>query len=207
MNIKLLNEDCMVVMARYPDNYFDLACVDPPYGNKDAIGVIDCRNQKTPRTKYRKFNNTAPTIEYFDELARVSKTQIIWGGNFFGLKGGYICWHKHGSLFGEAELAWCSKLNSVRVFDYVWNGMIQQNMKNKEIRIHPTQKPVRLYDWLLRNYAKPGQRILDTHLGSGSSAIAAHYFKCDFLGCEIDREYYDAAIKRFDQETRQLAMF
>ena len=197
----------MEYMATCEDNAFDLAIVDPPYGNNDAIGIDNGNGHSAVRKDYKQFENVAPSQKYFDELKRVAKNQIIWGGNFFGLKGGSICWNKNGTVFGEAELAYCSMINSVKVFEYTWNGMIQQNMKNKEHRIHPTQKPVALYRWLLKNYAEPGQRILDTHLGSGSSAIAAHYFGCDFVGCEIDKEYFDAMMKRFKRETSQIALF
>ena len=144
-----------------------------------------------------------PTPEYFSELKRVSKEQIIWGGNFFGLKGGYLCWNKEGTAFGEAELAYCSMFNAVYIYKHTWNGMIQQNMKHKEVRIHPTQKPVDLYMWLLKNYAKQGDKILDTHLGSGSSAIAADIMGFDFTGYEIDKDYYEAALDRFNRHKQQ----
>ena len=199
---EVTNEDCMLMMARYPDKFFDLAIVDPPYGNTDAIGLIDNKRkgtQATRRTNYKTFANIAPIEEYFTELNRVSKNQIIWGGNFFGLEGGYICWNKNGTAFGEAELAYCSMIKSVRVFEYTWNGMIQHDMKNKEDRIHPTQKPVALYRWLLNSYAKPGDKILDTHLGSGSSRIAAYKLGFDFWGCEIDKDYFEAQEKRFKE--------
>jgi len=207
MGIEILNIDCMEYMATQPDNAFDLAIVDPPYGNKDAIGILNGNGHSANRTEYHLFRNEAPELSYFNELKRITKEQIIFGGNFFGLKGGYICWNKNGTAFGEAELAYCSKINSVRIFEYTWNGMIQGDMKNKELRIHPTQKPVKLYEWLLTNYAKSGQRILDTHLGSGSSAIAAHYFGVDFVGCELDKDYFEATKKRFEQQTAQIAMF
>jgi site-specific DNA-methyltransferase (adenine-specific) len=205
--VELLNCDCMEYMATLPDKAFDLAVVDPPYENKDAIGISNGKGHAANRKDYHLFKNTMPPPEYFLELKRVSKNQIVWGGNYFGLRGGAIVWNKEGTAFGEGEIAICSTHHSVRFFRYIWNGMIQQDMKNKEFRIHPTQKPVALYDWILRNYAKPGQRILDTHLGSGSSAIAAHYFGCDFVGCEIDVDYFNAAKERFDRETRQVAMF
>ena len=205
--IELLHIDCMEYMATLPDKAFDLAVVDPPYENKDAIGIANGNAHAANRKDYRLFKNVMPPPEYFLELKRVSKNQIVWGGNYFGLKGGVIAWNKEGTAFGEGEIAICSTHHSVRFFRYIWNGMIQQDMKNKEFRIHPTQKPVALYDWILRNYSKPGQRILDTHLGSGSSAIAAHYFGCDFVGCEIDVDYFNTAKERFDRETRQVAMF
>jgi len=184
--IQITNEDNMALMARYPDNYFDLAIVDPPYGGNDAIGLKDNaggNKQATKRTKYNVFENIAPNKEYFEELKRVSKHQIIWGVNFYNnydLSGGRICWDKKGTAFGRAELAYYSGSKSVNVVEIEWNGMIQHDMKNKEVRIHPTQKPVKLYEWLLMNYAKEGDKILDTHLGSGSIAIA-----CDNLGFDL----------------------
>lgn len=207
-NIKLLNLDCMEYMATLPDKAFDLAIVDPPYQNNDAIGIKNGNGHAANRTNYKQFENVAPPQYYFDELSRIAKRWIVWGGNYFGLKGGAIVWHKHGTAFGEAELAICNTHHSVRVFDFTWNGMLQENMSNKEDRIHPTQKPVQLYKWLLKNYAKPGDRILDTHLGSGSSAIAAFDFKArEFVGCEIDKDYYNAAVKRFKVHALQYQMF
>ena len=203
-------EDCVKALKRFNDNHFDLAIVDPPYGNIDAIGLIDNKKkgkQATKRTNYKLFENIAPDDEYYCELARVSKNQIIWGGNFLGLCGGVIVWQKNGTAFGEAEVAICSTHKSVKVFEYTWNGMIQQNMKDKEIRIHPTQKPVALYEWILANYAKPNDLILDTHLGSGSSRIAAYKGGFNFVGFEIDQEYYDKQEKRFNDFKSQLRLF
>ena len=194
--IQITNEDNMELMKRYPDNYFDLAIVDPPYGNIDAIGLIDNKKngkQATKRKGYRLFENIAPENEYYIELERISKNQIVWGGNFLGLCGGVIVWQKNGTAFGEAEVAICSTHKSVKVFEYTWNGMIQGDMKNKEVRIHPTQKPVKLYEWILMNYAKQGDKILDTHLGSGSIAIACHNLGFDLTACELDTEYYNNA--------------
>lgn len=209
MSVELLNIDCMAYMATLPDKSFDLAIVDPPYGNEsDAMHTVSSERVKlAKRNIYKKFKNIIPDENYFNELKRVSKHQIIWGGNFFGLKGGVIAWNKFGTAFGEGEIAICSTHKSVRFFEYTWNGMLQGDMKNKELRIHQTQKPVKLYDWLLHNYAKPGQRILDTHLGSGSSAIAAHYFGCDFVGCELDEDYYHASVNRFNHATAQVSLF
>lgn len=216
--IELLNEDCMAVMARYPDNYFDLALVDPPYGIK-AHGTIGLAEKKTKGFKFNKkeyakkdWDNSTPDIEYFQELKRVSKNQIIWGANYMtdeiGVIKNFIYWHKKGKSeddkFNEGELAYVSCGRS-RMVDIWWNGF--GTINSGENRIHPTQKPVKLYEWLLTNYAKPGQRILDTHLGSGSSAIAAHYFGVDFVGMEIDKDYYNAACERFTRETAQIDMF
>ena len=200
----------MELMSRYPDKYFDLAIVDPPYGNIDAIGLTDNKKngkQATKRKGYKLFENIAPENEYYIELERISKNQIIWGGNFLGLCGGVIVWQKNGTAFGEAEVAICSTHKSVKVFEYTWNGMIQGDMKNKEIRIHPTQKPVKLYEWILMNYAKQGDKILDTHLGSGSIAIACHNLGFDLTACELDTEYYNNALNRLQQHQAQLQMF
>jgi site-specific DNA-methyltransferase (adenine-specific) len=211
--MNITNEDNMLLMARYPDNYFDLAIVDPPYGGNDAIGLKDNKKQgkqATKRTNYNVFENVAPTPEYFTELKRVSKNQIIWGVNFYNnydLSGGRLVWDKKGTAFGRAEMAYLSMTKSVNICEIIWNGMIQHDMKNKEQRIHPTQKPIKLYEWLLMNYTKEGDKILDTHLGSGSIAIACHNLNYDLTACELDKEYYDAAIKRIEQHKQQLTMF
>jgi site-specific DNA-methyltransferase (adenine-specific) len=202
-----LNEDCLIGMKRYPDKYFDLAIVDPPYGNNDAIGIVNGNSHNAVRKEYKIFENKAPDNEYFQALKRVSKNQIIWGANFFGLMGGYICWYKHGTCFGEAELAYCSLINSVKVFDFTWNGMIQENMKDKESRIHPTQKPVALYRWLLKTYAKEGMKILDTHVGSASSLIAFEERGMDYVGFEVDKDYFNKAKDRIKKEREQLKLF
>jgi site-specific DNA-methyltransferase (adenine-specific) len=207
---QVTNEDCMELMSRYPDKYFELAIVDPPYGNADAIGLIDNKKrnkQATKRSKYKIFENIEPNNQYYIELERVSKNQIIWGGNYLGLCGGVIVWQKNGTAFGEAEVAICSTHKSIRIFEFTWNGMIQENMKDKEQRIHPTQKPVKLYEWILKNYAKEGDKILDTHLGSGSSRIAADKMGFDFYACELDRDYFEAQEKRFKEYKSQLILF
>lgn len=212
--ITLLNCDCMEYLATLPDKAFDLAICDPPYG----IGVQLQRKNSARSTakwsnptayEYKSFDDScAPDDDYFDELFRVSNNQIIWGGNYFNLpvSPSWIVWDKkvdpkeHLSM---CELAWSSFGGRLLKYDYLWAGF---KKAEPEKRIHPTQKPIKLYEWLLTNYAKPGDRILDTHLGSGSSAIAAHYFGCDFVGTEIDADYYAAAVARFDSETRQIAM-
>ena len=214
--IELLNCDCMEYMATVPDKYFDLAIVDPPYGIDADIknnGKNSDRHEKTSLAKintYKKTNwdNETPNEDYFNELKRVSKKQIIWGANFFGLVGGMLYWHKGVTMptYSTGELAWLSWLQKIDFVNITWHGMLQHNMKNKEARIHPTQKPVALYEWLLTNYAKKGQKVFDSHLGSGSSAIAAHYFGVDFVGCELDKDYFEAAKARFDMATKQLAM-
>ena len=207
--ITITNECNMELMKRYPDKYFELAIVDPPYGANDAFEskMTDSKKQASKRTKYKEFENIVPTEEYFAELKRVSKNQIIWGGNYFGLAGGVIVWDKNGTAFGDGEIAICSTHKSVRIFEFTWNGMIQGDMKNKEVRIHPTQKPVKLYEWILMNYAKEGDKILDTHLGSGSIAIACHNLGFDLTACELDTEYYNNALKRLQQHQAQLQMF
>ena len=214
--IQITNEDNMELMARYEDNHFDLAIVDPPYG-------IDVTNQSqgkgggvAKKIEYKKtdWDKNAPNIEYFKELKRVSKNQIIWGANHFISKipfdsSCWIVWDKDnaGTDFADCELAWSSFKTSVRKVKWKWSGMLQQNMKNKEQRIHPTQKPVQLYEWLLMNYAEQGQKILDTHLGSGSIAIACHNLGFDLTACELDKDYYEAAMKRLKQHQAQLTMF
>jgi site-specific DNA-methyltransferase (adenine-specific) len=211
--INVTNEDNTELMSRYEDNYFDLAIVDPPYGGNDAIGLKDNKKQgkqATKRTNYKVFDNVAPSVEYFDELKRVSKNQIIWGVNFYknyDLSGGRLCWDKKGTAFGRAELAYLSMTKSVNICEIVWNGMIQYDMKNKEDRIHPTQKPCKLYEWILMNYAKEGYKILDTHLGSGSIAIACHNLGFELTACELDVEYYQQAIKRIENHMAQIRMF
>jgi len=211
--MKITNEDNMELMARYQDNYFDLAIVDPPYGGNDAIGLKDNTSknkQATKRTNYNVFKNIAPSKKYFDELIRVSKNQIVWGVNFYNnydLSGGRLVWDKKGTAFGRAEMAYLSMTKSVNICEIIWNGMIQHDMKNKEHRIHPTQKPVKLYEWLLMNYAKKGDKILDTHLGSGSIALACHNLGYDLTACELDKEYYNAALKRINQHKAQIRMF
>lgn len=210
MALTITNECNMVLMSRYSDNYFDLAIVDPPYGNIDAIGLSDNKKngkQATKRKGYHLFENIAPDNKYYLELERVSKNQIIWGGNFLGLCGGVIVWNKNGTAFGEGEIAICSTHKSVQIFEFTWNGMLQGDMKNKETRIHPTQKPVALYKWILDKYAKPNDKILDTHLGSGSIAIACHDYGFDLTACELDKEYFDKAMQRINNHVAQTKLF
>lgn len=216
--IELYNMDCMEYMKQCKDNEFDLAVVDPPYGiGADVKNSTDKRQSKKSASKSKKYGEQkwdadVPTKEYFIELFRVSKEQIIWGVNYYPfdfLSGGRIYWDKCVTMptYSNGELAYCSLLNSIKSVQIAWHGMIQHDMKNKEVRIHPTQKPIKLYEWILKNYAKEGDRILDTHLGSGSSAIAAHNYKFDFVGLEIDKEYFDNAVKRFNNHKSQLTIF
>jgi len=213
--IQITNEDNMLLMARYPDNYFDLAIVDPPYGIdadvKNSQNKVQSKKSATKSKRYgsQLWDSNIPTDEYFDELIRVSKKQIIWGANYFGLVGGMIYWHKNVTMptYSTGELAWVSWMNKLDFVDITWHGMIQHDMSNKEIRIHPTQKPVALYKWILDKYAKEGDKILDTHLGSGSIAIACHDYKYELTACELDKEYFDKAIQRINNHTAQTKLF
>jgi site-specific DNA-methyltransferase (adenine-specific) len=204
----------MPAMAAMKDQVFDLAITDPIYGISEPAFRKESKNKCAKNGIYKclSYKQEKTGKEYFKELLRVSKNQIIGGGNYF-IDHLYstrcmIVWDKHTkeTQWADAELAWTSFQTSVRICDYAWNGMIQGNMKNKEIRIHENQKPVALYQWLLKNYAKPGDKILDTHLGSGSSAIAADIMGYDFTGYEIDKDYYEAALDRFNRHKQQLVM-
>jgi site-specific DNA-methyltransferase (adenine-specific) len=216
-NIEITNECNMELMKRYPDNYFDLAIVDPPYGINADIknnGKNSDRHEKTSLAKintYKKTNwdNAIPNDDYFTELKRVSKKQIVWGANFFGLKGGYLYWHKNVTMptYSTGELAWLSWLNKLDFVNITWHGMLQENMKNKEIRIHQTQKPVPLYKFCLDKYANPNDKILDTHLGSGSIAIACHDYGFSLTACELDPEYYEKAVQRIKNHVAQIKLF
>ena len=215
--IKLLHGDCMEYMAKLKDKAFELAIVDPPYGigNFSMDKVITKINSKKviPRERNTKYstdyswNNKTPNEDYFNELNRVSKEQIIWGANYyncFSPKGGAVVWYKeqyHPNL-SNCEIA---SLSFQKKVDYV-HIQILKGFICKETSIHPCQKPITLYQWLLKNYAKPGDRILDTHLGSGSSAIAADIMGFDFTGIEIDEDYYKAALDRFNRHKQQLTL-
>lgn len=229
-----LNIDCLEYMRTLPDKAFDLAIVDPPYGGghspagaspavgsvgaSTAIGKIT-RTGGTWAAKYQSqggvfsrdisYWDIAPDKSYFDELFRVSKEQIIWGGNYFGLPPArcFIVWRKlqiplEGFSMSPVEYAWTSFAANASMFEAYSNGG-----SGREARFHPTQKPVELYEWLLRKYAKGGWRILDTHLGSGSSRIAAYNLNFDFVGCEIDKVYFDKQEERFARHTAQLSLF
>lgn len=219
-----LNIDCMEYMKTVPDKYFDLAIVDPPYGigydsAAKKVAGTQFGNAAAKKRMYHTsdWDKSIPKQEYFAELFRVSKKQIIWGGNYMTKylppSKCFICWdkktdEKFSNDFADCEIAWGSNdLGVARVFRYLWTGMIQGNMKDKEQRIHPTQKPVALYEWLLKKYAKQGYKILDTHLGSGSSRIAAYDAGLDFVGCEIDKEYFDKQEQRFAEYTAQTSLF
>ncbi len=240
MGSTVFNEDCMTVMARYPDKYFDLTVVDPPYGinvAKMAYTQEDNRpckqsNGTTLTVKKKKYkhgdwDNKAADESYLNELLRVSKNQIIWGINYmdFHIKGGRIVWNKlvpEGVSFSDCEIAYCSLIERVEIVHYRWAGMMQGmycgkdvqkaliqqgNKQLNENRIHPTHKPTTLYDWIFKRFSTTGMKILDTHLGSGSSRIAAHKHNLEFVGCEIDAEYFAAQEARFKEFTSQLRLF
>jgi len=212
--MKITNECNMELMSRYEDNYFDLAIVDPPYGidadRKNSVNKLQSKKSASLSKDYgnQNWDSAIPDDFYFTELKRVSKKQVIWGANFFDLKGGMLYWHKHVTMptYSQGELAWLSWLNKIDYVSISWHGMFQHDMKNKEVRIHPTQKPVKLYEWLLMNYAKEGDKILDTHLGSGSIAIACHNLGYDLTACELDKDYFESAIKRINQHKSQLRL-
>jgi site-specific DNA-methyltransferase (adenine-specific) len=204
-------------MARYPDKYFDLAIVDPPYGIGMSKGTFSSNKEKniTSKRNYisKDWDSSIPNKKYFKELQRVSKNQIIWGGNymieFLQNTSCFIVWDKKsndGSNFADAEIAWTSFKTAIRLFKYDWIGFGYLNNPQKEKKIHPTQKPVALYKWLLSNYAKQGDKILDTHLGSGSSRIAAYEMGFDFTAFELDTEYFEAQEKRYKAHIAQLKL-
>lgn len=208
--INLYNQDCMQAMTGFADNEFDLAIVDPPYGINIGNMYMGAGNKpKHSRKKSRGFKNKdwdkkAPSIFYFNELKRISINQIIWGGNYFPLGAcyGFCIWDKgspEGMSFSDCEFAWHSFKKVAKIYKY--------STYKESNKIHPTQKPVKLYEWLLMNYAKEGDKILDTHLGSGSIAIACHNLGYDLTGYEIDTEYYEAATKRLRQHQSQIRMF
>lgn len=209
------NMDCMEGMKEFPDKYFDLAVVDPPYGIKvDTNGRKKSRSRRTEARDYEPFEgeDLKPMDEaYFQELFRVSKNQIIFGANHFISKMPYdspcwIVWDKNNGSndYADCELAWTSFKSAVRIYRYTWAGMRQENMRNKEYRIHPTQKPVALYEWILINFAAAGDKILDTHVGSASSLIACRNTGHKFVGFELSKYYFDLSQRRYEQEAAQM---
>ncbi len=208
------NIDCMEGMSRYPNGWFDLGIIDPPYGIERQISVGGGTNTKSRVSFHNLYNagskwDQKPPPEYFDELRRVSKNQIIWGGNYFELPPcrGFIIWDKMKAVenFSQAEYAWTSFDTPSKVFAFCSNGGFVK--KAIDAPIHPTQKPYALYRWLLQNYAKPGDKILDTHLGSGSSRIAAHDMGFDFTGFELDADHFQAQEKRFAAHIAKPVLF
>lgn len=208
------NMDCMDGMKEFPDKYFDLAVIDPPYGigengskNKSRGKIAKAKDYKTFAGK----DAAPPDNKFFKELFRISKNQIIFGANHFISRipfdsSCWIVWDKNNgnSDFADCELAWTSFKSAVRKFKYTWQGMLQEDMKNKEFRIHPTQKPVALYRWIFEKYAEKGMKILDTHVGSASSLIAAHDAGLQYVGFELDKYYYDVSKKRLEEHTAQM---
>lgn len=213
------NMDCLEGMKEIPDKFFDLAIVDPPYGGVTRGGYMENRmggGVAKNRNDYHLsvFQCQPPDLTYFAELFRVSKNQVVWGGNYYSSflpnSQCWIVWDKEKnekSPFADVELAWTSFNLASRIFRYAWMGFIQGDMKNKEYKIHPTQKPVALYEWLLNRYAKDGDVILDTHVGSGSSLIACHKTRHKYIGFEIDETYYKLASERIKTETAQMSIF
>lgn len=219
MENRVFNMDCLEAIRPMQDKCFDLAVVDPPYGIGESGRKNKSRTKLAKAQDYSPFfgeDKEPPPPEFFTQLARVSKKQIIFGANHFISRlppptdtPCWIVWDKQNGEndFADFEMAWTSFKRGARIFRFRWAGMLQGNMKNKELRIHPTQKPVALYAWIFQHYAKPGDRILDTHLGSGSSRIAAWDAGLDFIGYEIDPKYFEAQEKRFQQHTAQLSLF
>jgi site-specific DNA-methyltransferase (adenine-specific) len=208
----------MEYMKSLPDNAFDLAIVDSPYGIGENGDRNKSRGKLAIAKDYKSFAGgdiEPPNKDYFIELKRISKNQIIWGANHFASNlpnpssSCWIVWDKvtGSSDFADCELAYTSFKTAVRQFTFQWSGMLQGDMKNKENRIHPTQKPVKLYEWLLSNYAKQGDKILDTHLGSGSHAIACNNLGFELVGCELDTDYFNAACERIKREAQQERLF
>ena len=211
MTSEVFNTDCLEYMRTLPDKAFQLAIADPPYGigedgkSNHSRGLLAKPSQWTPK----EWDKQAMTAEFFEELRRISSNQVIWGANHFISRMPYdsscwIVWDKENGTtdFADCELAWTSFKTAVRLFRFMWNGMLQGDMKHKEERIHPTQKPVALYAWLLKNYAKPGDRIFDPMMGSQSSRIAAYKMGFDYVGCELDAEYFAKGCERFNRECK-----
>jgi site-specific DNA-methyltransferase (adenine-specific) len=216
---ELLNKihliDCMDLMAKLPDKSIDLAIVDPPYFEEYGKEIYPGAAISTTGIKRNRFESKhwdVPKEDYFLELKRVSKNQIIWGFNYYEIKNfgtGRIIWDKVNdkSSFSKAEIAYCSLHKSVQMFRFMWNGMLQGDMKNKEIRIHPTQKPIPLYRWTLQKYAKEGDIILDTHCGSGALPIACIEEKFQYIACEIGKDYHKASLERIQLYLDQGKLF
>ena len=209
--ITLYNCDCMEYMKGIPDNYYDLAIVDPPYGINVNMNAGRKKDTKSKKRTIKKWDNNIPSQKYFDELFRISNNQIIWGANYMVDKinknsRGWIFWDKcvaSGCSFSDGELAWTSFDKILKKAVIPYSGFI--GMEGE--KFHPTTKPVKLYEWLLRNYAKPTDKIIDTHFGSCSIGIACHNFGCSLDACEIDEEYFDKAYKRLRMHVRQLDLF
>ena len=207
--MQITNEDNMELMARYPDKYFDLAIVDPPYGIARFGNRVELSNRLCKSAKLNEWD-VKPNKEYFEELFRISKFQIIWGANNFILPTTeyFIIWNKQQTVenFASAEYAWTNVKKPAQIFDYSIHKTMADR-KEEGGKIHPTQKPVALYKWILDKYAKQGDKILDTHLGSGSIAIACHDYGFDLTACELDTDYFNAAMKRIADHKKQIKLF
>lgn len=209
------NIDCMEYMRTLPDKWFDLAVVDPMYGIGENGAKSGSRAKLAKRVDYKPVDDTPPSSEYFSELFRVSQNQIIWGANHFIAEFAlnspcWIIWDKDNgdNNYADCELAWTSFPGAARKFRYLWAGMRQEKQgRAHQYRIHPCEEPIALYAWIYQKYAKPGDKILDTHLGSGSSRIAAYDMGLDFIGCEIDETYFRLQEERFAQHTAQTSLF
>lgn len=225
MNSIVFNEDCMIGMARFPDKYFDLAVVDPPYFSgpeRRSYYGSEVSTKNVRRVKYPVVEKwEVPGADYFHELERVAKRYIVWGCNYFDYRfaPGRIVWDKcnGSSTYSDCEIAATNIHDSVRLYRYMWNGMMQgksvdeghimrANKATNDVRTHPTQKPIDLYRWIFRTYAKEGQRILDTHVGSGTSRRAAWDYRLEFIGFEIDKTYYDIQELYYNEHTAQMRM-
>ncbi len=213
--MQLYNDDCLNVMRLMADKSVDLILTDPPYGIGEAAGKNKSRGKLATAKDYGnlQWDNAIPSKAHFDEMLRISKHQVIFGGNYFVeyLRNSpcWIVWDKDNGEndFADCELAWCSFSSAVRRLKLRWAGMLQHNMKEKEYRIHPTQKPVRLFEWILEKYAEPGWTIMDPFLGSGSTAIAANRLGYEFIGVEREQSYFEAALERIPREVAQGRLF
>lgn len=208
-NATILNVDCMEYMKQLPDKYFDLSVCDPPYGlnmSKEKPRKDGRFAGNIPKT----WDEKIPDATYFQELKRISLNQIIWGGNYFPLPPtqGFVFWYKNNPVdnFSDGEFAWTSFQRPAKCFNFSYYGNIEGNTSASK-KIHISQKPVKLYEWLLTNYGKPGQKIFDSHMGSGSSAIAANNLGFEFVGCELDEDYFEEACKRIEQHAQQERLF
>jgi site-specific DNA-methyltransferase (adenine-specific) len=211
--------DCMEYMAGVPDGFFDLAVVDVEYGKKRDKGFSGSdgfrgKGKKIQRTQYKgEWDQKRISKKYFQELFRISKNQMVFGGNYYtdilNPTNAWVVWDKENTMptYSDGEMIWTSFSFALKIIRYRWNGLLQKNMKNKEIRIHPTQKPVALYKWILQNYAKPGWKIFDSHVGSGSIRIACHDLGFAFTGCELDPDYWKSQEERYQNHIANPELF
>lgn len=212
---KIYNADCMDILKQLPDNYFDLCLCDPPYGIGEAAGKNKSRGNKAIAKDYgnKDWDNSIPEKEIFNEILRVSKHQIIFGGNYFveylHNSPCWLVWDKNNGAndFADCELAWTNFKSAVRKYLWTWNGMLQHDMKNKDVRVHPTQKPLKLFEMILNDYSNENDLVLDCFSGSGTTAIACHNLKRRFICIEKDYDYWKASCKRLKEHQSQLRLF